>query len=60
MIINRRHIAHGKVDEIADGQTAFADSKEVARLMKREIKKRNLHVHIDDTAIGSWFIPERQ
>ncbi|WP_085523111.1 hypothetical protein [Tuberibacillus sp. Marseille-P3662] len=60
MIISRRHTAKEKVNMIEEGQGAFTESMEVARLMKREIRKRDLNVHVDQTSLGSWFIPEQE
>jgi hypothetical protein len=59
MIINRKEIAREKVKEIQSGFSAFAETKEVAELIKKELLKLNLKVHEDVTDVGSWFIPEK-
>ncbi len=59
MIINRKELAREKVKELQNGFSAFAETKEVAELIKRELAKLNLKVHEDVTDVGSWFIPEK-
>ncbi|WP_027414795.1 hypothetical protein [Aneurinibacillus terranovensis] len=60
MIINRREIARNKVEKLKTGFSAFSESLEVTDLMKKYIKEQNLHVYVDETPLGSWFIPEKQ
>ncbi|WP_332307834.1 hypothetical protein [Pontibacillus litoralis] len=55
--MNRRRLLEDKLNRIANGQTAYAESAELIRLLKREIKKRNLAVYMDETDSGCWFIP---
>jgi len=57
MIINRKEIARAKVRKIKNGFSAFAETKEVIELVKKELEKENIPVYIDETAQGSWFIP---
>jgi hypothetical protein len=57
MILDRRELAKSKLALIEKGFSAYTDSEEVARLIKRELKKRNLEVIEEKTSIGSWFIP---
>ena len=57
MIMNPKEIAKAKVKRIQDGYSAFAESSEMVRLIKRELSKLNLEVLVDETNIGSWFIP---
>lgn len=57
MIMNRREIARDKVRKIKNGFSAFAETKEVIELVKKELEKENIPVYIDETAKGSWFIP---
>ncbi|MDQ0337866.1 hypothetical protein J2S00_000649 [Caldalkalibacillus uzonensis] len=57
LVINRKHLAKAKLEQLKNGYSAFADSSEVAGHLEREIKKHNLRVHIDRTPLGSWFIP---
>lgn len=58
MISNLRETAKAKAKQVQDGYSAFAESAEMIRLLKRELKKRRIDVHVDETNIGSWFIPE--
>ncbi len=57
LIMNPRHIRDEKIAQLKEGRTAFAESEELIRLMKRSIDRDNLHVHYDQTNIGCWFIP---
>ncbi len=59
MIINRKEIARAKVRKIKNGLSAFAETQEVIDLVKKELEKENIPVHIDQTAQGSWFIPAK-
>lgn len=57
MVINRKHMARAKVEQLKQGVSAFAESTEVVHLMEKEISKQNLNVLIDRTPMGAWFIP---
>lgn len=59
MIINRRDLVNEKLHLIEDGYSAFTESKEVARMLKKELEKRNIDVVEDVTSIGAWFIPKK-
>ncbi|MBE4908258.1 hypothetical protein IMZ08_09340 [Bacillus luteolus] len=58
-ILNRRKIVQEKLDLIKAGYSAYAESFEIATLLKKEIQALNLQVHEDITNVGSWFIPEK-
>ncbi|MDF0727518.1 hypothetical protein PY093_12545 [Cytobacillus sp. S13-E01] len=58
-IINRRTIVQEKLDLIKNGYSAYAETFEIANLLKKEIQALNLQVHEDVTDVGSWFIPEK-
>ncbi|MFS0865256.1 hypothetical protein [Fredinandcohnia sp. 179-A 10B2 NHS] len=58
-IINRRKLLNEKLARIKNGYSAYAESIEIATLLKKEIQALNLNVHEEVTDIGSWFIPER-
>lgn len=58
-IINRRKLLNEKMARIKNGYSAYAESIEIATLLKKEIQALNLNVHEEVTDIGSWFIPER-
>lgn len=60
MIINPKELAKAKVKRLQNGYSAFAETNEMTRLMKRELSKLNLDVLVDETTIGSWFIPRKQ
>ncbi|AZB44926.1 hypothetical protein CEF21_17245 [Bacillus sp. FJAT-42376] len=47
-----------KVERMKSGYSAYAESPEMASLLKKEISKLKLRVYEDVTEIGSWFIPE--
>lgn len=57
MILSRRELARTKVLEIQNGFSAFAETREVAALIKKELQKLNIPVIEDVTNVGSWFIP---
>lgn len=59
MIISRKQMARAKVEKLRNGYSAFAETKEVAELIKKELTERNIDVHEDVTELGSWFIPVR-
>lgn len=60
MIMSAKEIALAKVRRLQNGYSAFAESNEMIRLIKRECKKLNVDVQIDETHLGSWFIPTKQ
>ncbi|MBD1380105.1 hypothetical protein [Metabacillus arenae] len=57
-VINNRRLAQEKVDRILQGYSAYAESKELAYLIKKELEARQLPFFEDRTEIGYWFIPE--
>ncbi|HET7616164.1 MAG TPA: hypothetical protein VFK27_04320 [Bacillales bacterium] len=57
--MNPKDIVKAKVRRIQDGYSAFAESNELVRLMKKEISRSNVDVFVDETNIGSWFIPKK-
>ncbi|GGA82017.1 hypothetical protein [Ornithinibacillus halotolerans] len=57
LILNERRIRDRKIEQLKNGRTAYAESKEVIRLIKRDIEKFGLHVYYDETPTGCWFIP---
>ncbi|MBD8068961.1 hypothetical protein [Bacillus sp. PS06] len=58
-IIQRKKLVKEKVDRLKNGYSAYAESQEVATLLKKEIQALNLHVYEDVTEVGSWFIPDK-
>lgn len=59
-IIHRRRLVQDKIERIRDGYSAYAETIEIANLVKRELEALNLTVHEDVTEHGSWFIPENR
>jgi len=58
LIINQSRIRDEKIAQLKRGYTAHAESEELIRLMKRGIEREDLHVLMDVTNQGCWFIPE--
>ncbi|MFC7442836.1 hypothetical protein [Laceyella putida] len=58
MIINRKEMARAKLEKLKNGYSAFAETKEVADIIEKELKKLDIPVHIDRTEHGCWFIPQ--
>lgn len=59
MIMNRKELARIKLENIKKGYSAFTDSEEIANILKRHVNTLDISVHIDQTALGCWFIPEK-
>jgi hypothetical protein len=57
LIMNERRIRDRKIEQLKKGRTAYAESKELIRLIKRDIEKYGLNVYYDETPSGCWFIP---
>lgn len=57
MVINRKHLAKAKIEQLKNGFSAFAETSEVAFHIERELQNLNINVHIDRTPMGAWFIP---
>ncbi|SMO33252.1 hypothetical protein [Melghirimyces algeriensis] len=57
MIINRKRLARAKVEKLKQGFSAYAETKEVAELIEKELDHLDLPVFVDRTPIGNWFIP---
>jgi hypothetical protein len=57
MIINRKQMVRDKLQQIIAGYSAYAETKEVTTMLKKELQLLNIEVYVDDTDRGSWFIP---
>lgn len=57
LIMNERRVRDRKIQQLLSGRTAYAESKELIRLIKRDIEKYGLDVYYDETPSGCWFIP---
>ncbi|WP_227936611.1 hypothetical protein [Alkalihalobacillus deserti] len=60
MVINRKEMALKKVEKIKNGLSAFAESKEVVEIIRKELEQDGIAVHEDITEVGSWFIPAKK
>lgn len=56
-IMNKRQIRDEKIAQLLSGRTAYAETQEMIRLVNRSIERNNMHVHLDNTNLGCWFIP---
>lgn len=52
-----RIIREQKVNLLKNGFSAYAESSELIRLIKRDILKYALNILYDETPSGCWFIP---
>lgn len=57
-VINHRQQRDEKIAQLKQGTSAYAESKELIRLIKRDIEKEHLDVISEETASGCWFIPK--
>ncbi|GGB27563.1 hypothetical protein F3157_01235 [Virgibacillus dakarensis] len=57
LIMPQSRIRDEKINQLKSGQTVYAESSELIRLIKRDIAKYHLHVHCDQTNTGCWFMP---
>lgn len=55
-----RIIREQKINLLRNGFSAYAESAELIRLIKRDIFRYALNVLYDETSSGCWFIPLRQ
>ncbi|ASK62976.1 hypothetical protein CFK37_12895 [Virgibacillus phasianinus] len=56
-IMDQKRIKEEKMAQLRNGLTAYAESNELIRLIKKDIQKYELLVHCDETPSGCWFIP---
>lgn len=56
-VMNNRRMRDEKIAQLKAGRTAYAETEELIRLIKRDIEKEHLHVHYDPGNGGCWFIP---
>ncbi|GEN45898.1 hypothetical protein [Alkalibacillus haloalkaliphilus] len=56
-VVCKRRMANEKVNNLRNGYSAYAETEELIRLMKRRINSNNLDIYEDQTDIGCWFIP---
>ncbi|WP_100373749.1 hypothetical protein [Bacillus sp. FJAT-45037] len=60
MVLSRKAMALKKVEKIKAGLSAFAESKEVSEMIRKQLAKEGIAVSEDVTEVGSWFIPEKK
>ncbi|SHF78497.1 hypothetical protein [Ornithinibacillus halophilus] len=60
LILNKSQMRDRKINQLLNGYTAYAESQELIRLIKREIYRKGLNVYIDETTEGCWFIPLKE
>lgn len=58
MIISPKKIAQAKVKKLKDGYSAFAETEKVATLIRKQLEDQEIHVIVDKTEHGYWFIPK--
>ncbi|WP_017186303.1 hypothetical protein [Alkalibacillus haloalkaliphilus] len=56
-VVCKRRMANEKINNLRNGYSAYAETEELIRLMKRRINSNNLDIYEDQTDIGCWFIP---
>jgi hypothetical protein len=57
MLISRKALAREKLEQLKNGQTAYAETSEVSQYIEKELASMNLDVVIDRTERGNWFYP---
>lgn len=60
MIINQREMARSKCERLKNGFSTFSETTQVTEFIERYIRDHHLHVHIDKTPFGNWFIPIKE
>ncbi|MDC3412642.1 hypothetical protein NC797_05655 [Aquibacillus sp. 3ASR75-11] len=60
MLIMNRRLVEDKVNTLLEGYSAYAETQEIIRLIKRDIAKHNISVVCDETESGCWFIPQSE
>lgn len=60
LVINHHRIRDDKIEQLKRGYTAYCESPELIRLMKRQIMKEQLNVLFEETNSGCWFIPDQK
>jgi hypothetical protein len=56
-VMHNRRIRDELISQLKAGRTAYVETEELIRLMKRSIERELIHVHLDLTSKGCWFIP---
>ncbi|MGD6795551.1 hypothetical protein [Metabacillus indicus] len=56
-VLNHKQMAREKAARLKEGFSAYAESNELASLIKKELLAQGLTFHEDSTEFGYWFIP---
>jgi hypothetical protein len=56
-VLNHKKMAREKAERLKEGFSAYAESAELALLIKKELLAQGLTFHEDSTEFGYWFIP---
>ncbi|MFA1821285.1 hypothetical protein ACDX78_14110 [Virgibacillus oceani] len=59
-MLNKRRMRDEKIRQLKAGESAYAETHELIRLIKRGIEREHLHVHYDNSRTGCWFIPLKE
>ncbi|CDQ39324.1 MULTISPECIES: hypothetical protein [Virgibacillus] len=57
LVMDHREMRDEKIARLKQGNSAYAESRELIRLVKRGIEKEHLDVFLDEASSGCWFIP---
>ncbi|WP_222599365.1 hypothetical protein [Aquibacillus kalidii] len=55
--MSRSQMAREQISRLQKGFSAYAESEDLVRLIKREIEIMELPVICEETEIGYWFFP---
>ncbi|UTR11375.1 hypothetical protein MM300_03325 [Evansella sp. LMS18] len=59
-VMSRSQLAREKVQSIQAGFSAYAETREVSELIKKELRTLGIEVIEDTNSMGSWFIPKER
>ncbi|MBM7572877.1 hypothetical protein [Aquibacillus albus] len=57
-VLSRSQMVKNKIEMLNQGYSAYEESDELIRMLKREISNQQLSVICDYGNSGCWFIPE--
>lgn len=55
-VIDLRRIRDDKINKMMQGQSVYAETSEMIRLLNRAIKRQSLNVRVDYANGGYWFM----
>ncbi|WP_096189712.1 hypothetical protein [Evansella halocellulosilytica] len=59
-VMSRSKLVKEKVKSIQDGYSAYAETEEVTKLIKKELSTLGIDVIEDTSSLGNWFIPKKR